>query len=401
MGKFQDYVLYKESNYEENNIPVVSKVKLARNPGIEDFQPFVIDKDNHSNLRMIVKAFENSPQIGVGYTTMDKTNGEVEPKLKKKVVYLTGGAVRDHLKGKTPRNYDLVTDATSSEIELILRGNDFEETQTPRGNKSFFASRIDNKNKPIEFTVVVNGEKFELSPLSKSIKNRNLNVDGFSATSSLEDDAASRDFTINAMYIPLKNSEGENTELLDVYGGAHHLKNGQIVSIGKFSNKVEEDPITAHRYIRMQARYGNEDMPEDHIESMGKINNLNKNYKREYILGLENPEINDRKYLDMYKNTGLLNTIYPLDNLSVDDLPEKAYNDRFLTSAWLMKDKAIEQVKFALLSAGWEPREVEDIAHLIGMYQAERNNYPQVSTPCGLSDNKVNKWKKIYSASAW
>jgi hypothetical protein len=29
---------------------------------------------------------------------------------------------------------------------------------------------------------------------------------------------------------------------------------------------------------------------------MGKINNLNKNYKREYILGLENPEINDRKY---------------------------------------------------------------------------------------------------------
>jgi len=396
MGKFQDYVLYKE-----NNIPVVSKVKLAKNPGVEDFQPFVVDKENRPNLRLLIKAFENSPQIGVGYTTMDKTNGEVEPKLKKKLLYLTGGAVRDHLKGKTPRNYDLVTDATSSEIKLILKGNGFEETQTPRGGKSFFVSRMDNKNKPIEFTVVVNGEGFELSPLSKSVKNRNLDVGNFSTASSLEDDAATRDFTINAMYIPLKNSEGENTELLDVYGGAHHLKNGQIVSIGKFSKKVGEDPLTAHRYIRMQARYGNEDMPEDHIQSMGKINNLNKDYKREYILGLENPEVNDKKYLDMYKNSGLLNTIYPMDNLSVGDVPEKAYNDRFLTSAWIMKDKSLDQVKFALMSAGWEPREVEDIAHLIGMYQAERNNYPQASTHCGLSDNKVNKWRKIYSSSAW
>ena len=396
MGKFQDYVLYKE-----NNIPVVSKVKLAKNPGAEDFQPFVVDKENRPNLRLLIKAFENSPQIGVGYTTMDKTNGEVEPKLKKKLLYLTGGAVRDHLKGKTPRNYDLVTDATSSEIKLILKGNGFEETQTPRGGRSFFVSRMDNKNKPIEFTVVVNGEGFELSPLSKSVKNRNLDVGNFSTASSLEDDAATRDFTINAMYIPLKNSEGENTELLDVYGGAHHLKNGQIVSIGKFSKKVGEDPLTAHRYIRMQARYGNEDMPEDHSQSMGKINNLNKDYKREYILGLENPEVNDKKYLDMYKNSGLLNTIYPMDNLSVSDVPEKAYNDRFLTSAWIMKDKSLDQVKFALMSAGWEPREVEDIAHLIGMYQAERNNYPQASTPCGLSDNKVNKWRKIYSSSAW
>ena len=396
MGKFQDYVLYKE-----NNLPIVSKVKLARNPGDEDFQPFVVDKDNHSNLRVLVKAFENSPQIGVGYTTMDKkTDGEIEPKLKKKIIYLTGGAVRDHLKGKTPTNYDLVTDATSSEIKLILKGNGFEETQASRGNKSFFVNRADKKNKPIEFTVVINGENFELSPLSKSIKNRNLNIGG-SVTSNLEADAATRDFTINAMYIPLKNSEGENTELLDVYGGAHHLKNGQIVSIGKFSKRVNEDPMTAHRYLRMQARYGNEDIPEDHIESMSKINDLNKNYKKEYILGLENPEINDRKYLDMYKSTGLLSTVYPMDNLSVDDVPEKAYNDRFLTSAWLMKDKSLDQVKFALSSAGWEPREVEDIAHLIGMYQAERNNYPQVSTPCGLSDKKVSNWKNIYSASAW
>ena len=110
---------------------------------------------------------------------------------------------------------------------------------------------------------------------------------------------------------------------------------------------------------------------------------------------------NDKKYLDMYKNSGLLNTIYPMDNLSVGDVPEKAYNDRFLTSAWIMKDKSLDQVKFALMSAGWEPREVEDIAHLIGMYQAERNNYPQASTHCGLSDNKVNKWRKIYSSSAW
>lgn len=392
-GKFSEYV-----NYREHKSPVVSKIKLSRTPGEEEFQPFVIDKDNHSNLRDIVKAFENSTQVGVGYTTVDKDKGEVEPKLKKKLLYLTGGAVRDHLKGKTPRNYDLVTDATTSEIRMILSNYGFEETSEPKTNKYFYVSRTGKNGEEAEFTVVVNNETFYLSPMSKSLKSRRVSPEGFSA-SGLEDDAANRDFTINAMYIPLKNSEGDNTELVDIYGGAHHLKNGQVVSVGSFSQRVKEDPITAHKYIRMQSRYGNGETPETFNKVASTINNLDPDYKKEYLYGLECPDIDKSKYLKMYSDSGLLNTVYPVGGLSVD-VPEKALEDKFLTSAWLLKDSDSEQTRDALLSAGWDRQEVNDIMFLIKMYQSFKNRYepqqPQQSSMCGLPSYKISKWKSLY-----
>jgi tRNA nucleotidyltransferase/poly(A) polymerase len=401
IGKFKDYIVYRESKS-----PVVSKIKLTRSSGDEEFQPFTIDKDNHSNLRIIVKAFENSPQIGVGYTTVDKNKGEVEPKLKKKMLYLTGGAVRDHLKGKTPRNYDLVTDATMSEIRMILSGYGFEETkqEEPKTNKYFYVSRFGKNNEEAEFTIVINNERFYLSPMSKSLKSRRISPEGFSA-GTIEDDASTRDFTINAMYIPLKNSEGDNTELVDIYGGAHHLKNGKIVSIGSFSKRVKEDPITAHRYIRMQSRYGAGE-PSDTFNDIAKnVRNIDPDYKKEYLTGLECPDIDKSKYLKMYANSGLLNTIYPVDNLSID-VPEKALGDKFLTSAWLLKDADMDQTRYALSSAGWDKQEVNDILYLIKIYQSFKNRYeqPMSSTQdfgcgdsmCGLPSYKIIKWKNLY-----
>lgn len=394
-GKFSDYV-----NYRENKAPVLSKIKLSKSPGEEDFQPFTIDKDNHSNLRPIVKAFENSADVGVGYTTVDKSKGEVEPKLKKKLLYLTGGAVRDHLKGKTPRNYDLATDATMSEIRMILSSNGFNEGE--EGPRHFYVSRYGKNGEEVEFTVVVNGEQFYLAPMSKSLKSRRLSPDNFSA-GSLEDDASSRDFTINSMYIPLKNSDGDNTELIDIYGGAHHLKNNKVVSIGSFSKKVQEDPLLAHKYIRMQSRYGNGEAPETFNSVASSIKNTDPDYKQEYLYGLECPDVDKSKYLKMYANSGLLNTIYPVDGLSVDNIPEKALGDKFLTSAWMLKDADMNQTKQGLMSAGWDKQEINDILFLIKIYQSFKNRYdtssmnscPQDSM-CGLPSYKIVQWKNLY-----
>lgn len=391
-GKFSDYI-----NYRENKAPVVSKVKLSKTPGEEEFQPFVIDKDNHANLRSIIKAFENSPQVGVGYTTFDKSKGEVEPKLKKKTVYLTGGSVRDHLKGKTPKDYHLVSDATMSEIKMILQNAGFEEGEATRSNKYFYVNKQGKNGSEAEYTVVVNDEPFYLSSLSKSLKNR-IAPDEFSV-GSLEDDAASRDFTINAMYIPLKNSDGDNTELIDIYGGAHHLKNGHVVSIGSFSKNVKEDPLLAHRYIRMQSRYGTGETPETFNNLAKGINNLDPDYRKEYLQGLEYPDIDKSKYLKMYSDSGLLNTVYPVDNLDIN-VPERALGDKFLTSAWMLRDSDTDRTRDALMSAGWDRQEVNDILFLIKMYQSFKNRYEPSTRPqdsmCGLPSYKIAKWKSLF-----
>jgi hypothetical protein len=104
----------------------------------------------------------------------------------------------------------------------------------------------------------------------------------------------------------------------------------------------------------------------------------------------------------MYSNSGLLNTVYPMDDLSVEDMPEKALGDRFLTSAWILKDKDMEQTKFALMSAGWDKQEVNDILYLIRTYQSFKNRYDTTtgqtyqSSMCGLPSYKINKWKNLY-----
>ena len=118
-NRFSKFMQMKEQSENKANRIVPSRVKLNKNDG--DFQPFNVSRASRANLRMLLKAFEISDQIGVGYTTIDKSRGEVEPKLKRKSIYLTGGAVRDHLAGKTPSDYNLVTDATASEIRMILK----------------------------------------------------------------------------------------------------------------------------------------------------------------------------------------------------------------------------------------------------------------------------------------
>ena len=242
---------------------ITSKIKLQKKEGSNEFSPFTVDRASHPNLRYLIKAFGDSDKVGLGYTTIDKTKGEVEPMLKKKTLHLTGGAVRDHLKGKTPRNYDLVTDATPSEMRMILanpehgfteaRPRDPEMAQDERysnlppagsKNKIFYPSRWDMQGKELEFTVEINGEKFDLATLSKHSKSRRVKPEKGEAAASVEEDSLNRDFTMNGMYIPLAQSDGENSELVDPHGGAHHLKNGEVVAIGSLIDKMRADPST-------------------------------------------------------------------------------------------------------------------------------------------------------------
>lgn len=76
--KFSNYLKLRES--KETNF-ITSKIKLQKELGSKEFTPFTVNKNSHSNLRPIIKAFTNSNQVGLGYTTIDKTKGEIEPQL--------------------------------------------------------------------------------------------------------------------------------------------------------------------------------------------------------------------------------------------------------------------------------------------------------------------------------
>lgn len=395
MGNFKEYILLKENTANDQ---VVSKIKLNKSEFDKEFQPFIVDKSNHSNLRILMKVFDRSQDVGVGYTILDKNKGEVEPKLKKKTLYLTGGAVRDHLKGKTPRNYNLVVDASPSEIEMILNHSKFQKN-SKNSKYNYDVIRSDKSNKPLEFLININGDQFYLSPLSKSIKSTEIIPDSLELTSDLGEDAKGRDFTINAMYIPLKNYDGENNELIDIYGGAHHLKNGQVVSIGNFTKKIKDDPISAHRYVRMESRYGNGKKFPSKLKNITSQIVPNRLYKNEFLNGYENEDINRDKYMDFYKDSGLLGSVYPSCQLNYENFPKEAIGDRFLTSAWLLKDNPIQNIA-QIKDSGWSDREINDIIHLINIYKIYKNKVAdnelkQMNSHCGLPEYKINRWIKL------
>lgn len=401
---------------------ITSYVKLQKQNGSKEFAPFTINKSTHSNLRFLIKAFLDSPNVGLGYTTIDKSKGEVEPQLKKKSIYLTGGAVRDHLKGKTPNNYDLVTDATPSEIRMILKESKFTETRPREGsdkkyaklpspgikNKIFYASRWDKEGKELEMTAEINGEKFYIATLSKSCKSRRIQPDKGEAAGSVEEDAANRDFTINSLYIPLTNADGDNSELIDPHGGANHLKNGEVKAVGDdMESRMSEDPSTALRYMNVVTRYGDSDkIPEKYQQSIMKHKDLKgvdkDTIRKEFLTGLEHPDSDPRKYMKAFQATGLLNNIFPDIEFDPEEMPESFRGDRWLATAWVLRNNEPQDIKDMLNGGGWSKQEANDIAYLVKLYNWGSKNkfdskdfYDMKSSHTGLTKGKIREWMQM------
>jgi len=411
---FSNYMRLRE---QSEGVPqgVTATIKLQRKDGSREFAPFVIDKDNHPNLARIVSAFLNSDKVPIGYTTLDKNKGEVAPQLKKKSLWLTGGAVRDHLLGKTIKNFDLVTDATASEIKMILQHAGFLEAGSESGqmarsrNRFFYPTRSDKKGKPVEYVATVNGQPFHISTLSKSPKSRFAQPDEAQTATSIEEDAANRDFTINAMYIPLTNDDGPNSELIDVFGGANHLRSGELKAIGeKFDDRLKEDPGTALRALNQHSVYGDGEFPEKYMKSIkdADLSSCGKDRLRSmFVSGIEHPDCNPRKFVKLYSKAGVLGHMFP--DMDVDEeMPEDMRNDRWMVTAKLLGKHNPDDVKQTLCDMGWSAPEGRDVAYLVKLNKWAANKFDPSSfndlydSHTGLTKNKIRDFMIVTKSHA-
>jgi tRNA nucleotidyltransferase/poly(A) polymerase len=411
-----------------------ARIKLAKQEGSPDFAPFTVNKTTHPNLRTIIKAFSDSSTTGVGYTTIEKNKGEVEPMLKKKMLWLTGGAVRDHLKGKTPKNYDLVTDATPSEMRMILGGSElgFEEIKPkakdcankddrykslPRAargeaNKTnvFYISRWDKQGKEMEVCIEISGEQFMISTLSKGSKSKRVQADKGESASSIEEDSDGRDFTVNGMYIPLTQADGDNSELLDPHGGSHHIKSGEISPIGgDMESKLATDPSTIQRYIKLLTRFGDGKIPDKHKKAIERHKDMidvdPEHIRSEFLDGLEHPDSDPKKYMQAYGDSGLLGKVFPGVDIDLEDMPADFKGDRWLAPAWVLRNNEPDEVKKILVAGGWKANEAGDISFLVKIYNWGSKNkfdskmfYDLKNTPVGLTKAKIREWMQMAKA---
>jgi len=432
---FTEYLMLREGNGEKK---APTEVKLEKD---SDFKPFNVDAEHNSNLRPLIKAFLDSDKVALpgpeGYpqklTTIEKDGGEVTPKLKKKGLYLVGGAVRDHLRGKTPKDFDLATDATPDEIRLILRSAGFTETKPQTGrhapvdkkyhkhpepgakNRIFYAKGWDKAGREFVIGARVNGQEFEIATFRKDSKSSDGRHPERMEFAGLDDDAQRRDFTINSMYIPLTSADGTNNKLIDPHGGAHHVRNGEVKFIGDAKDRLEEDQLRALRYIRFAARHDNKgDVPEEYQAAIGDVKDLpavsRERIRDEFLKGLEHPDVDPVRYIKMYQQLGLLPSVFPGMTFKLDvpkDFSDK--KEKRLAIAWLLKDNDPEDVKNMLSHSKWTNDEINDIVHLIkvrnwgsrfdkdreGFFGDFYNMKKNLHHKTGLVPSMINKWGQM------
>ena len=148
---------------------------------------------------------------------------------------IVGGCVRDALLGREPKDWDITTSATIDEMkeifserEILLVGEDF-GTIKVKGNS---------------------GEYYEVTTFrTESNYDDCRHPSDVVFVSTIEEDLARRDFTINAM------AYNEVVGLVDPYDGQLDLQMGNITCVGNPNERFKEDALRILRAIRFASRY--------------------------------------------------------------------------------------------------------------------------------------------------
>lgn len=153
--------------------------------------------------------------------------------------FIVGGAVRDLLIGKAPKDWDIATIATPEEIQALFENSFYENAFGTVGIVN--EDVLDESLKVVEVTPYrIEGEYSDFRRPDKVEWGK-----------SIEDDLARRDFTVNAIAYSV-----ERQELVDPYDGQKDIEKKLIRTVGLPSERFSEDALRMLRALRFSAELG-------------------------------------------------------------------------------------------------------------------------------------------------
>ena len=161
--------------------------------------------------------------------------------------YVVGGAVRDLMLGREPKDFDVATSATPERVRALFRrsriiGRRFRLVHVLCGRDVVEVSTFRGKH------VDSDSETGTTDEHGRILRD---NVFG-----SREEDAVRRDFTVNAMFY-----DPSTEEIVDYCDGLTDLKNRRLRMIGDPTARYREDPVRMLRAVRLAAKLGLEIEP--------------------------------------------------------------------------------------------------------------------------------------------
>ena len=152
--------------------------------------------------------------------------------------YLVGGCVRDLLIDRTPKDWDVTTNATPEQIQAVFPDSFY--------TNEFGTVGVTHETDEESLKVI------EVTPYrTESTYSDKRRPDAVAFGQSLEEDLARRDFTVNA--IAYNESIGQ---LIDPYKGQEDIDLKVLRTVGIASERFEEDALRLMRAVRLMAELG-------------------------------------------------------------------------------------------------------------------------------------------------
>ncbi|CAK0762520.1 CCA tRNA nucleotidyltransferase [Gammaproteobacteria bacterium] len=294
-------------------------------------------------------------------------------------LYVVGGAVRDALLNKIPKDYDLATDAVPDEVENMMNNAGLRTLPT---GKAFGV-----------INVFTDEGEYEIATFREDLSS-GRRPDSVSFTN-IEGDVKRRDLTINALFFDI-----DTKEIVDLVGGVNDLKKGIVKTVGAAEDRFGEDRLRILRAIRFAGRFGSDLDPnvDAALQKDASLDGISgERIRDEFIKGIISAKSTDA-YLLMLDKYKLFDWVFP--NLNVDrrvfriNLDYKG-DDYVVLLARLLKDNSIEVLRKKLNELKYSADEIKAIVFLISLLKLDINTaylLKKIQQTSGVTDDQIRNF---------
>jgi poly(A) polymerase len=271
--------------------------------------------------------------------------------------YVVGGAVRDLLVGLRPKDFDVATNATPEQVKGLFRrafiiGRRFRIVHVVfgRGRQDRGLSEVIEVS---TFRAMVDAAATE--QVAGNEKTSRSELAGKSHVTDAEgrvlrdnvwgpqiDDAARRDFTINAMYYdPLREI------VVDYHGGIKDVRKKLLRMIGDPATRYREDPVRIIRVVRFAAKLGFEIEPKTRApikEMVALLDNVPASRTFDEMIKLLQTG-HALASIEQLRKQGLHRGVFPVLDVALDEAHRHDGREKFVQLALADTDRRVGEGK--------------------------------------------------------
>lgn len=310
-----------------------------------------------------------------------------------KDIFLVGGAVRDFIQGKDPKDWDLVTNALPQESKKILKDFRVSDEQ----GKNFGVLRVYTKDEP---------EGYEIASYRRDISGgRDTKGDDqkveMGPDVTIEDDCNRRDLTINALFYDIKNKK-----IVDLVGGIEDIKNGIIRAVGDANQRFIEDRLRICRIFRFAARIGGEIEPktaqaikkDNRLKGVGPKDDVSQERIYDEIKKAWKQAKDFNYYLNFFTKFDMWDQVFPGSNINTKLVKS---NDFVVVIANLFRNEPLNRLETKLVQEYKIEGDVANkVVFLLSLKDLTPENAPDFykkKVQCAIKDETILEWYKVSS----